>query len=98
MTTNTKLRFSLTFLLIFAMLSPAAVLAAGDGKKHFRKGMDQEAAEAWDQAAEEFALAVSESPKNPEYRLHLQRSLFMASQMYMKKGAAAAQEKYYEGG
>jgi len=98
MNTNTKLRFSLTFLLIFAMLSPAAVLAAGDGKKHFRKGMDQEAAEAWDQAAEEFALAVSESPKNPEYRLHLQRSLFMASQMYMKKGAAAAKEKDYEGG
>jgi general secretion pathway protein D len=98
MNTNTKLRFSLTFLLIFAMLSPAAVLAIGDGKKHFRKGMDQEAAEAWDQAAEEFALAVSESPKNPEYRLHLQRALFMASQMYMKKGVAAANEKDYEGG
>ena len=98
MNTNTKLRFSLTFLLIFAMLSPAAVLAIGDGKKHFRKGMDQEAAEAWDQAAEEFALAVNESPKNPEYRLHLQRALFMASQMYMKKGTAAAKEKDYEGG
>jgi general secretion pathway protein D len=93
-----KLRFCLTFLLIFAMLSPAAVLAMGDGKKHFRKGLDQEAAEAWDQAAEEFALAVNESPKNPEYRLHLQRALFMASQMYMKKGAAAAKEKDYEGG
>jgi general secretion pathway protein D len=70
----------------------------GDGKKHFKEGMKQEASEAWDKAAEEFALAVNDNPKNPEYRLHLQRALFMASQMYMKKGAAAAKEKDYEGG
>ena len=93
-----KSRFCLTFLLIFAMLSPTAVLAIGDGKKHFHKGLDEEAAEAWDLAAEEFALAVNENPKNPEYRLHLQRALFNASQMYMKKGVAAAKEKDYEGG
>jgi tetratricopeptide (TPR) repeat protein len=80
------------------MLSPAAVLALGDGKKHFKEGSKQEAVEAWDRAAEEFALAVNESPKNPEYRLHLIHALFMASQMYMKKGTAAANEKDYEGG
>ncbi len=91
------LRFTLTFLLVFAMLSPAAVLAMGDAKKHFKNGMKQEAAEQWDQAAEAFALAVAEDPKNPEYRLHLRRSLFNASQMYMKKGNVAADEKDYEG-
>jgi len=97
MKTTMKSRFCLTFLLIFAMLSPTAVLAMGDGKKHFHRGLDEEAAEAWDLAAEEFALAVNESPKNPEYRLHLQRALFNASQMYVKKGTAAAKEKDYEG-
>lgn len=95
---TTMLRFCITFLLVFAMLSPTAILAIGDGKKHYHKGLDHEAAEAWDLAAEEFALAVNENPKNPEYRLHMQRALFMASQMYMKKGAAAAKEKDYEGG
>jgi len=89
-------RFSLSFLLVFSMLCPAAVLAMGDGKKHFKTGMKHEDAQQWDQAAEAFALAVADNPKNPEYLLHLQRALFNASQMYMKKGTVAAQEKDYE--
>ncbi len=91
------LRFSLTLVLVASMLSPMAVLAVGDGKKYFKTGMKHESAEQWDQAVEQFALAVTEDPKNPEYRLHLQRSLFNASQMYMKKGNVAANEKDYEG-
>lgn len=74
-----------------------AALAAGDGKKHFKEGMKHEAAEQWDKAVEAFALAVADSPKNPEYRLHLVRALFNASQMFMKKGSIAAKEKDYEG-
>jgi general secretion pathway protein D len=92
------LRLSLSILLMFSLLSPAAVLAAGDGNKHFREGLKHEAAELWDKAAEEYALAVADNPKNPEYRLHLQRALFNASQMYMKRGAMAAKEGDYEGG
>jgi general secretion pathway protein D len=92
------LRWSVSFLVIFAMLTPMSVLAMGDGKKHFSEGIKQETAEQWDKAAEEFALAVSDNPKSPEYKLHLVRALFMASQMYMKKGAAAASEKDYAGG
>ena len=91
-------RVSISLLLIVSMFAPTAILAAGDGKKHFKEGMRQETSEQWDKAAEEFALAVSENPKNPEYRLHLQRALFNASQMYMKRGAAAAKEGDYEGG
>lgn len=80
------------------MLSPVmAAAAAPDGKKHFNQGMKHESAEEWDKAVEEFALAVSETPKNPEYRLHLTRSLFNASQMYMKRGSSAANEKDYVG-
>lgn len=90
------IRFALSFLLIFAMLSPTAVLA-GDGKKHFKEGMKAEAAEDWDKAAEHFALAVADNPKNPEYRLHYTRALFNASQMYIRKGNSLANEKDFEG-
>ncbi len=92
------LRFVLGVFLVFAMLSPTSVLAFDDAKKYFSQGMKHEAAEEWDKAVEQFALAVSDNPKNPEYRLHLVRSLFNASQMYMKKGSTAAKEKDYEAG
>lgn len=91
-------RFSLSFMLVVSMLSPAAAVALGDGKKYFKQGMKHEAAEEWDKAAENFALAVTENPKNPEYRLHLTRALFNASQMYMKIGTNYAKEKNYEAG
>jgi general secretion pathway protein D len=77
-------------------MSPVAAVALADGKKHFKQGMKHEVAEEWDKAVEEFVLAVSDNPKNTEYRLHLARSLFNASQMYMKKGALAAKENDYE--
>lgn len=97
MNKKSYLRFSITLLLIFTMLSPVAVLAAGDGKKYFKEGMKHETAEEWDKAAEAFALAVADNPKNPEYKLHLRRSLFNASQMFMQKGNALAEEKDYQG-
>ena len=86
----------LSVMLVLAILSPTATLAAYDsGNKHFQLGMKYEVTEDWDKAAEEFALAVSDSPKNAEYRLHLARALFHASQMYIKKGTLAAGEKDY---
>jgi len=80
------------------MLSPAAIPAfAGDkDKDYFKAGMKFEIAEQWDKAVEQFALAVSANPKNSEYRLHLIRALFNASQMYMKKGSILAKENNYE--
>ncbi|MBK8304241.1 MAG: hypothetical protein IPK98_12850 [Chloracidobacterium sp.] len=92
---STHLTFFVTLLLLLAMLTPTAAFGFVDDKKHFKEGMKFEAAEEWDRAVEEFALAVAESPKNPEYRLHLVRALFNASQLYMKKGAIAANEKDY---
>ncbi|HEX8638376.1 MAG TPA: secretin N-terminal domain-containing protein [Pyrinomonadaceae bacterium] len=89
--------FSLSALLVVSMLSPTAVLARGDGKKFFKEGMKAEVAEQWDTAVEQFALAVADNPKNPEYRLHYQRAIFNASQMYMRKGTAQANEKDYVG-
>lgn len=86
-----------SLLLLLCLLSPTAALAFGDGKKFFKEGMKHEVAGEWDKAAEAFAKAVNENPKNPEYKLHLQRSLFEASQMYMKLGRTRADEKDYAG-
>ncbi|CAN5465382.1 hypothetical protein BH10ACI2_BH10ACI2_16850 [soil metagenome] len=90
-------RVFVSFFLVMSMLSPITAFAFGDGKKHFKEGMKFEDAQTWDKAVEEFALAVSDDPKNPEFRLHLARSLFNASQMFMNKGNTAAKEKDYEG-
>jgi len=91
-------RFSITLFLLFALLSPTVILAGEkEAKKHFKVGMKAEVAEQWDKAAEEFALAVVEDPENPEYRLHYQRALFNASQMFIKKGTAQANEKDFAG-
>ncbi|MEQ1921311.1 MAG: secretin N-terminal domain-containing protein [Pyrinomonadaceae bacterium] len=95
---STHLTFFVTLLLVFSMLMPTATLGFGDDKKYFKEGMKFEASEEWDKAVEQFALAVADSPKNPEYRLHLVRALFNASQMYMKKGSIAANEKDYLAG
>lgn len=96
MKSSIHVRSVISLFLLLAMLSPTAAFAFGDGKKHFNQGMKHEVAEEWDKAVEEFALAVSANPKNPEYRLHLTRSLFNASQMYIKKGTIAAKENNYE--
>ncbi|MGI8669076.1 MAG: secretin N-terminal domain-containing protein, partial [Aridibacter sp.] len=96
---QSNLRFSLSLFLLLCLLLPVTSLAAvgGDGKKHFKEGLKNEVAEEWDKAAEEFALAVADNPKNPEYRLHYRRSLFNASQMYMKRGRSQAEQGDYGG-
>ena len=92
------IRISITFLLLVSLFSPVVTLAAygDDAKKFFKEGMKAEEAGEWDKAAEQFAMAVTKSPKNAEYRLHLVRALFNASQMFMKKGTEQANEKLYE--
>ena len=90
------LRYTLTIFVLLALSSPTAVLAMGDGKKYFKIGMKHEIAEEWDKAVEAFSISVTEDPKNAEYRLHLRRALFNASQMYMKLGRNFAEAKDYE--
>ncbi|MFL6468794.1 MAG: secretin N-terminal domain-containing protein [Pyrinomonadaceae bacterium] len=88
-------RYSFTLLIFVSLLSPVLVLAE-DGKKHFKQGLKHEYAEEWEQAVEEFSLAVVDSPQSPEYRLHLRRALFQASQLSMSKGRVAAEQKDYQ--
>lgn len=95
---SNHVRFVISLFLLTSLLTPLSVLAFDNSKKYFSEGMKHESAEEWDKAVEQFALAVADSPKNPEYRLHLTRALFNASQQFMKKGTAAAKEKDYETG
>ncbi len=95
MKSRNLLKILLSVFVLFSLVSPSVVLAAGEGKKYFKIGMKHEAAEEWDKAVEAFTIAVADNPKNPEYRLHLRRALFNASQQYMKLGRTAADEKDY---
>jgi len=90
-------RYSFTLLVFVSLLSPVTALGAFDGaKKHFKEGLKHEFAEEWDKAVEEFSLSVVDDPHNPEYRLHLRRALFQASQQSMAKGRIAAEQKDYQ--
>lgn len=88
-----------TALLMICTLLSMTTVAAGwkKGEKEFKEGMKHEASQQWDKAVEQFVLAVNANPKNTEYRLHLQRALFNASQMYVQKGNALAEQKDYVG-
>ncbi len=97
MKNTAKFRFLITFVMLLSLLSPTAVLAMGEGKKRFKQGLQHEVAEEWDKAVEQFALAIADNPKNPEYRLHYRRALFNASQMFMQKGNMLAEQNDYEG-
>ena len=81
-------------LLLFA--APASVLAK-KGEKNFNRGMDYEKAQQWEKAAQEFALAVAAAPNDSEYQLHYRRAVFNASQNYMTKGRALADQGDYIG-
>lgn len=88
-----------TALLLIVTILSMSTVAAGwkKGEKEFKEGMKHEYSQQWDKAVEQFVLAVNANPKNAEYRLHLQRALFNASQMYVQKGNASAEQKDYVG-
>ncbi|HEX8501417.1 MAG TPA: secretin N-terminal domain-containing protein [Pyrinomonadaceae bacterium] len=80
-------------LLMAAVLlaSPVAVLAK-KGEKNYKRGLEYEKAQQWEKAAQEFALAVATAPSETEYQLHYRRAVFNASQNYMTKGRALAEQ------
>ena len=91
-----RLRIQQVIALAVALTLAAPIAAfAADGKKHFREGMKYEENRQWDQAAREFALAVSESPANVEYQLHLQRAMVSAGIMLVERGDSLAEKKDY---
>lgn len=100
MKSNRFLRIVTALVVIFCLFAaPTAALAAAGSKgdKNFNQGLKYEAAEQWDKAAEEFALAVAANPKNAEFRLHYRRALFNASQMLTMRGRTLAEQKDFVG-
>lgn len=78
------------------LAAPVAVLAK-KGDKNYKRGLEAEKAKQWEQAAQEFALAVAANPSDMEFQLHYRRSLFNASQKFMEHGRTLAESGDYTG-
>src|SRR5918993_5754494 len=86
-----------SLVIILALLATPVAGLSAKGQKNFKRGMEHEAAQRWEQAAEEFALAMAADPSNAEYQLHYRRSVFNASQLFMQRGGALAERGDYIG-
>ena len=78
------------------LAAPVAVLAK-KGDKNYKRGLEAEKAKQWEQAAQEFALAVAANPSDMEFQLHYRRSLFNASQKFMEQGRTLSESGDYTG-
>jgi general secretion pathway protein D len=94
---KTKSQISVSLLLTLCLMLVPISAFAKKGNKNFKRGMDAEAAQQWEQAAQEFTLALAADPSNMEYQLHFRRASFNASQSYMQRGRALAEQRDYVG-
>ena len=97
MKTRTYRQMIVSSLLTFCLLLMPVVALAKKGEKQFKRGLQYEAAQQWDKAAQEFTLAVAADPSNMEYQLHFRRASFNASQAFMQQGRALAEQRDYVG-
>lgn len=84
------------FMALCLLAAPLAV-SAKKGEKNYKLGINHERMEQWEQAAQEFALAVATNPADMEYQLHYRRALFNASQKFMDQGRALSEQGDYAG-
>ncbi len=86
-------------LIIVCLLATAMPISAlsKKGEKDYKQGLIYEAAQQWERAAQEFALAVAADPAQTEYQLHYRRAVFNASQSFMQKGRSLAEQRDYVG-
>src|SRR3989442_6130170 len=94
---NSKSRSLLALIIVTCLLALAVSAFGKKGKDHYDRGMKAEQNRQWDQAAQEFTLALAADPSNVDYRLHYQRAVFNASQMYMQQGRSLAEQRDYVG-
>jgi general secretion pathway protein D len=97
MRTTIRMRLFVSLLVTFCLLVMPISTFAKKGDAHFKKGMEYEAAQQWEKAAQEFTLAVAANPANTEYQLHFRRATFNASQAFMSQGRALAERRDYVG-
>jgi len=94
---KTETRFLVSLLLTFCLLLLPVTALAKKGQKNFKAGMQYEANQQWEKAAQEFTLALAADPSSAEYQLHFRRSSFNASQAYMQQGRALAEQNDFVG-
>lgn len=94
---KTQPQILVSFLLTFCLLLLPVTALAKKGEKNFKRGMQHEAAQQWEKAAQEFMLAVAANPADAEYQLHFRRASFNASQSFMQQGRALAEQRDYVG-
>lgn len=94
---NSKNRSLLALILVTCLLAVPVSAFGKKGKDHYDRGMKAEQNQQWEQAAQEFTLALAADPSNVDYRLHYQRAIFNASQMFMQKGRSLAEQRDYVG-
>ena len=97
MKNNTRARTLISLILAVSLLALPITAFAKKGDKNFKRGMDYEAQQQWDKAAQEFTLAVAADPSNMEYQLHFRRASFNASQTYMQQGRSLSERGDYVG-
>jgi general secretion pathway protein D len=89
-------RLASVLLSLCVLAAPAAGFVP-KGQKNYKQGLQYEAAQQWEKAAEEFSLAVAAEPSNSEYQLHYRRAVFNASQAFMQQGGALMDRGDYLG-
>jgi general secretion pathway protein D len=94
---NTRIQALIAFILTLSLLSLPVAVMAKKGEKNFKRGMEFEAAQKWDKAAQEYTLAVAADPSNMEYQLHFRRASFNASQTFMQQGRSLAEQGDFVG-
>jgi general secretion pathway protein D len=92
-----KTQILLSLLVTFCLLALPLTALAKKGEKNYKQGLKYEAAQQWEKAAQEFTLALAASPSDVEYQLHFRRASFNASQSFMQKGRALAEQQDYVG-
>ncbi len=90
-------RIFIALLMMSCLLLAPLTVYAKKGEKNYNQGLKYEAELKWDLAAQEFALALAQLPSDAEYRLHYQRAMFNASQMFMQRGRALEEKNDYVG-
>lgn len=89
-------RLAAVLLSLCILASPVAAFVP-KGQKNYKQGLQFEAAQQWEKAAEEFSLAVAAEPSNSEYQLHYRRAVFNASQAFMQQGGSLMDRGDYLG-
>src|ERR1700752_1706029 len=97
MNNNTRTRTLISLVLAICLLSLPITAFGKKGDKNFKRGMEYEAQQQWDKAAQEFTLAVAADPANMEYQLHFRRASFNASQTYMQQGRSLSERGDFVG-